>query len=321
MVDLLLQEDLSLVKLLAKKVEDREEREHIAFHLVKIFEEKNKVGTLIQVLVEQELREIKNPELIFPENSFAGKVLELYMRFVGQHYLQTTLSPILKKIYSSKKHYEIDTGRMEKESNGVKNMKNLLGIIERTLQTIFPSAETCPPVLRGIFEAIQLLVEREYSEYSMCRYTSITRFLFLRFFCPGLIAPKVFNIMEDHPDINATRILLLIAKTLQKMATFTTFQTDDDYLNPLNTIIEENSGHMKNFIDSISHMPDNSPPHVRPPIVLEKELAAIHRHLKRNLRRIKINQQDAVTVKKLEAILDNLEYISQHEKVSEDFPE
>jgi hypothetical protein len=55
MLDLLLDKNLTIVKLLGRVSEDREDREHIILSLVKIFEEKSMAVHLLNKFTEDEI--------------------------------------------------------------------------------------------------------------------------------------------------------------------------------------------------------------------------------------------------------------------------
>jgi hypothetical protein len=86
-----------------------------------------------------------------------------------------------------------------------------------------------------------------------------------------------------------------VAKVIQKLANLTNFGAEEEYMQPMNSLIEEQKQNLRIFIDHIGVFiakivtnvilkkpAENSPPRVRPPIHLEKELASLHRHLKRS---------------------------------------
>lgn len=43
-------------------------------------------------------------------------------------------------------------------------------------------------------------------------YIAISSFIFLRFFIPAILSPKLFSLREHHPDQRTERTLKLVAK-------------------------------------------------------------------------------------------------------------
>ena len=44
------------------------------------------------------------------------------------------------------------------------------------------------------------------------KYTAVSGFLFLRFFAPAILGPKLFGLRENHADKNVSRTLTILAK-------------------------------------------------------------------------------------------------------------
>lgn len=80
----------------------------------------------------------------------------------------------------------------------------------------------------------------------------ISASIFLRFLCPAILSPSLFNITNELPSARATRNLTLVAKTLQTLANFTRFQGKENFMEFLNDFLEQQAPKMKEFLHQIS---------------------------------------------------------------------
>lgn len=62
------------------------------------------------------------------------------------------------------------------------------------------------------------------------RSTSVSAFIFLRFFVPAVLNPKLFSLVDAPPDPRSQRALTLVAKTLQGLANFSSFGLKESFM-------------------------------------------------------------------------------------------
>jgi len=142
--------------------------------------------------------------ILFRGNSLLTKALDAHMKRLGREYLEETLGEQLREIAEEDTYCEVDPLRMEPGENLMKNWKILMGIVKGIWGGIYNSHEKCPMELRKILRHIRVCVEDRYGDLlkTVC-YSSVCGFLFLRFFCPAILNPKLFGLLKGalicHP--------------------------------------------------------------------------------------------------------------------------
>jgi hypothetical protein len=135
----------------------------------------------------------------------------------------------------------------------------LISLTTDIWESIAGSANRCPPEIRQILKYIRAVAEDRYGDFlRTVAYTSVSGFLFLRFFCPALLNPKLFGILRDHPQPKAQRTLTLIAKSLQALANLSNFGQKESWMEPMNRFLTSHRQGVKDFIDSICSIPAQS---------------------------------------------------------------
>lgn len=288
-------------------------REAIAYNLVRVFEKTGKGAYLLDHLNSTEIDSTPNPDIIFRGNSLATKSVDQYMKLVGTPYLNHVLRALIKKLYASNKTCEVDPSKLERGEDLKQNWKNLIYWVNLFTESIFESLDKCPTALREVFHGIQEKCKSKYPG-DIARYTAVSGFIFLRFFCPAILAPKLFNLAPDHPGIKQTRYLILIAKTLQNLANLVEFgSVKEEFMKPMNEFVLANMENMKNFIDKLSSIPDVAQPAPAINVNLEKELASMYRHILRHRQEMveyhqnANNQEGLAVIARMNAILAKLE--------------
>nr|XP_025044452.1 rasGAP-activating-like protein 1 [Pelodiscus sinensis] len=154
--------------------------------------------------------------------------MEQFMKVVGMPYLHEVLKPIVNRIFEEKKYVELDPCKIElnrtrrisfkgslSEAQVRESSQELLkGYLSDIMESIIGSVEKCPPTMRVAFKQLHKRVAEQFpeAEHEDVKYIAISGFLFLRFFAPAILTPKLFNLRDQHADTRTSRTLLLLAK-------------------------------------------------------------------------------------------------------------
>ncbi|EAW06863.1 GTPase-activating protein BUD2 [Aspergillus clavatus NRRL 1] len=198
--------------------------------------------------------------LLFRGNSLLTKALDLHMRRLGKEYLEETIGERLREIDESDPDCEVDPSRVHRADDLERNWRSLIALTTSVWKSIASSASRCPPELRLIFRHIRACAEDRYGDFlRTVTYSSVSGFLFLRFFCPAILNPKLFGLLKDHPRPRAQRTLTLIAKALQGLANMTTFGSKEPWMEPMNKFLVGSRLEFRQFVDSICAIPADRP--------------------------------------------------------------
>ncbi|KAI2080450.1 GTPase activating factor [Ophidiomyces ophidiicola] len=198
--------------------------------------------------------------LLFRGNSLLTKSLDMHMRRLGKEYLEETIGAGLRDIDESDPDCEIDPNKVSRQEDLERNWRNLILLTSNMWTSIAGSASRCPPELRHIFRHIRACAEDRYGDFlRSVAYSSVSGFLFLRFFCPAILNPKLFGLLKEHPRPRAQRTLTLIAKALQGLANLATFGNKEPWMEPMNKFLLSHRTEFKEFVDSICSIPAERP--------------------------------------------------------------
>jgi hypothetical protein len=194
--------------------------------------------------------------LLFRGNSLLTQALDFHMRRLGKEFLEEVLSEKILEINALNPDCEVDPSRLGHGEDVSKNWTQLTALTKTVWESIAESAHRCPPELRQILKYIRAVAEDRYGDFlRTVAYTSVSGFLFLRFFCPALLNPKLFGLLRDHPQPKAQRTLTLIAKSLQALANLSTFGQKEEWMEPMNRFLASHRQAVKDYIDAICAIP------------------------------------------------------------------
>jgi hypothetical protein len=148
-LELVIETDFTLVKLMDQFVGVRREEFSKAFVNVLISQQRETEGILS--LLRHEVEKATNHKVLFRGSSITTKTMDQYMKLVGSDYLYTTLHAIVEHLYSLTEGCEVDPNKLsskkeeEKEKILKKNAKSLLDNVEAVTYAIFNSVDKFPP--------------------------------------------------------------------------------------------------------------------------------------------------------------------------------
>ncbi|KAJ3051557.1 Ras GTPase-activating protein 1 [Rhizophlyctis rosea] len=234
----------------------------------------------IKTLTRNEIQSTDDPNILFRGNSIATKMVDVYMKLLGMEYLRSTLTSLIRGVYTSKFSCEVDPNRLPQAKDTsvqvTRNWKRLLTQVTIFWEAIQKSVDKIPRELITVFSNIAASAHDKFKE-ERTKYVSVSGFIFLRFFVPAILAPKLFGIMAEHPDATTSRTLTLIGKILQNLANLSEFEGKESYMSPCNAWIAEQNPTMRQFIDTVSTPPSPDAPSARKPrIDIRRETTILH---------------------------------------------
>ncbi|KAH8888166.1 hypothetical protein GQ53DRAFT_871677 [Thozetella sp. PMI_491] len=230
------------------------EVDELTISLLNIYETRGLSFVLIEALIKQEVEDTENESELLRRTCVATKMLSIYAKWKGSGYLKATLQKVVERLMLTSKdlNLELDPTRVSTPEELQKNALQLQIVAKVFIDDICASSVNIPDSFRKICSIISEAVMPRFLE---AKYTAVGAFIFLRFFCPAIVAPEAEGLVTAAPSKEMRRGLLLIAKIVQNLANNVLFGAKEPYMFPLNEFLAHNIYHVTTFLREISVPP------------------------------------------------------------------
>jgi hypothetical protein len=135
--------------------------------------------------------------LLFRGNTILTKALDYHMKRLGKDYLEETLGERMRMIAEKDPDCEVDPNKISNHNDLDRNWRKLIALTRDCWTSIRDSTAKCPPELRYIFRHIRACAEDKFGDFHRgAAYSSVSGFLFLRFFVPAILNPQLFGLLK-----------------------------------------------------------------------------------------------------------------------------
>jgi len=227
---------------------------------------------------------------LFRGSSMFSKSLEQYNLRVGQEYLEKVFGNFFTKIATEKKNCEVDpryvrlqekaerkgktveevlddtdsdsdTSDFELDQREYKikrkvleNFDNLNNYAEEVWKKIYETSNDLPEQIKTQLKNFRTKVELACDpDDKTTSLNCLSAFIFLRFFCPAILNPKLFYLTKEHQTGNTQRTLTLIAKILLNLGNRQQFSPHKEpHLVKMNKFLEKHQPEVYEYFDRIT---------------------------------------------------------------------
>ncbi|XP_045624845.1 ras GTPase-activating protein 3 [Procambarus clarkii] len=253
------------------------QKQDVVQPLTRVFLHHGQVVPFVSAFARHEISKITDTNTIFRGNTLVSKCVDELMKLVGHHYLRSTLKSTLDLIFRERKPCEIDPTKLQQGESREVNLINLKEYISLILKAIINSALSCPPVMCQIFSELKELANTYFPNEREVRYSVISGFVFLRFFAPAILYPKLFDLTTEQIDPSTHRTLTLLSKTVQSVGNLVSSRNSHQNFREIymrevfaHCVTDKHVEGMRTFLEIISSIPNGSHKAYDTPVILKE---------------------------------------------------
>ena len=230
------------------------EIDEMSMLLFRVFEAKGSILGLLKVLTEREVAMTNHEPDLFRANSITTRILTIFGKTYGYNYVRATIQPLIHSLLEkpAETSFELDPAKALPNDDIERNADHLQAVCQALLHLICGSAPKAPVIFRVLCHYLWSAVEVKFPD---SRHSIVGSFIFLRFFCPAIVAPDQID-LDVSPDAKEVRrALLLITKVIQNLASNVMFGNKEPHMKVLNPFLERNIHVVTKFLSNIAVRP------------------------------------------------------------------
>ena len=139
-------------------------------------------------------------------NTITTKLLELFLKEVGQNYLKTTLKDVISEICSKREVLELDPNKAESQAVLAFSAEKLANHLLSVWKAIRDSVEYCPREIKDVLRSLLETVKDESLAHRL-----VGSLFFLRFVGVAIISPLAFDIVQGERKQKRMKGIIVVA--------------------------------------------------------------------------------------------------------------
>lgn len=211
-------------------------------------------------LINFDIEKTKFVNVIFRSNTVFTKTLDQYFKLTGCEYLKETVGKFLDNFPTRKRLPSDGASVIDIDSDNPTTPDEIFGSAQRLWDIILESRTRFPISLRIILSHLVKTVKSRWAPQDdeggisgLARYFAVNSFVFLRFLCPAIMAPHLFNIIIKKYDAEESSQLKVVAKIIQCLANIgSSSGRSNSTIKNIGTFVDKNTKSMMEFMDYIS---------------------------------------------------------------------
>ncbi|EIW67076.1 hypothetical protein TREMEDRAFT_69974 [Tremella mesenterica DSM 1558] len=228
------------------------EVDEISSLLFRVFEARGTLLPFLKLLIEREVAMTNHESELFRANSITTRILTAVAKTYGYNYIRATLQPLIQSLVDKPADcsFELDPSKASTTDDIERNADHIRLLCQALLDLICSSTPRVPVVYRALCHYIWEVVEERFPD---SRHSAVGSFIFLRFFCPAIVAPESIDLDIPPENREVRRALLLITKVIQNLANNVVFK--EPHMRVLNSFLSENIRQVTKFLSDIAVRP------------------------------------------------------------------